>query len=58
MPYHDLGFHGVPNRSTVFLQPTVHALVAISDLPFFVLSLEDVEIAYFERVQVSWRPKI
>jgi nucleosome binding factor SPN SPT16 subunit len=55
MPYPDLGFNGVPNRSTVFLQPTVHALISISEAPFFVLSLSDIEIAYFERVQFNLR---
>jgi len=53
IPYNDLGFHGVPNRSNVFLTPTVHCLVNITEQPFFVLTLADVEIAYFERVQFS-----
>lgn len=52
IPYRDLGFYGVPGRSSVFLQPTVHCLVSLSEPPFFVLTLQDVEIAYFERVQV------
>jgi nucleosome binding factor SPN SPT16 subunit len=52
MPYRDLGFHGVPHRSSVFLQPTVHCLVNLTEIPFFVLTLSNVEIAYFERVQV------
>lgn len=51
-PYQDLSFYGVPNRSSVLLSPTVHCLVNISEVPFFVATLSDVEIAYFERVQV------
>ena len=53
IPYRDLGFYGVPHRSSVFLQPTVHCLVNLTETPFFVLSLDDLEIAYFERVQVT-----
>ena len=30
-PYRDLGFHGVPFRSTVLLQPTSHALVNLTE---------------------------
>ena len=53
IPYRDLGFYGVPFRSSVLLQPTVHCLVNLTETPFFVLSLDNVEIAYFERVQFS-----
>lgn len=51
IPYKDLGFHGVPFRNNVFIQPTVHCLLNVIEFPFFVMSLEDVQIAYFERVQ-------
>jgi nucleosome binding factor SPN SPT16 subunit len=50
IPYRELGFHGVPGRNNVFLQPTVHCLVNLIEAPFFVLTLDEVEIAYFERV--------
>ena len=30
-PYRDLGFHGVPFRSTVLLQPTSHAIVNLTE---------------------------
>jgi len=53
LPFRELGFHGVPVRSSVFLQPTVHCLIQLIDPPFSVLTLGDVEIAYFERVQLS-----
>lgn len=32
--------------------PTVNCLVHLSEQPFFVITLAEVEIAYFERVQV------
>lgn len=46
----DLGFHGVPFKSNVFLQPTTHCLVHLSEPPFLVLTLEDLELAALERV--------
>jgi len=55
IPYRDLGFFGVPFRSNVFLMPTVNCLVHLSEQPFFILTLSEVEIAYFERVQFSLR---
>jgi FACT complex subunit SPT16 len=55
IPYEDLGFNGVPNRSNVFLQPTVNCLIHLVDAPFFVITLDDIEVAYFERVQFSLR---
>jgi len=55
IPYRELGFQGVPNRSSVLLQPTVHCLVNLTEQPFFVLVLDEIEIAYFERVQFSLR---
>eukprot|EP01114_Cavostelium_apophysatum_P012426 TRINITY_DN2775_c0_g3_i1.p1 TRINITY_DN2775_c0_g3~~TRINITY_DN2775_c0_g3_i1.p1 ORF type:complete len:1099 (-),score=397.86 TRINITY_DN2775_c0_g3_i1:68-3364(-) len=53
MPYEELSFQGVPQRASVTLQPTVHCLISITELPFFVLSLAEIELAYFERVQFS-----
>lgn len=55
IPYRELGFYGVPFRNNVLLQPTVHCLVNLVESPFFVLTLSEVEIAYFERVQFSLR---
>lgn len=51
IPYRDLGFHGTPYRSNVFLQPTLHCLVNLTEKPFFIMNLADVEIANFERIQ-------
>jgi len=55
IPYRELGFYGVHGRSNVLLQPTVHCLVSLVEAPFFVLSLSDVEICNFERVQFGLR---
>ena len=51
VPFRDLGFPGVPFRSTVLLQPTTYCLVQLTDVPVFILTLSDVEIAHFERIQ-------
>merc|ERR1711865_1198035 len=50
IPYNELGFDGVPMKSLVKVKPTVNALVALIEPPYFVMTLDDVEIAYFERV--------
>eukprot|EP00033_Pygsuia_biforma_P003361 GCRY01003682.1.p1 GENE.GCRY01003682.1~~GCRY01003682.1.p1 ORF type:complete len:1036 (-),score=365.94 GCRY01003682.1:286-3393(-) len=51
IPYRDLGFFGCPHRQQVFIMPTVKSLVALVEVPFFVLSLDAVEICSLERVQ-------
>ncbi|CAO3623830.1 unnamed protein product [Mucor fragilis] len=51
IPFRELGFQGVPNRSNVLLQPTTDCLVHLSDPPFLVISLNEVELAHLERVQ-------
>ncbi|KAK0081424.1 hypothetical protein PV325_012213 [Microctonus aethiopoides] len=50
-PFKDLGFPGAPFRSTVSLQPTSGCLVNLIEWPPFVITLEDVELVHFERVQ-------
>ncbi|XP_008480361.1 uncharacterized protein DDB_G0283697-like [Diaphorina citri] len=50
-PFRELGFPGAPYRSTVLLQPTSGCLVNLTEWPPFVISLEDVELVHFERVQ-------
>eukprot|EP00050_Salpingoeca_kvevrii_P010632 m.9559 g.9559 ORF g.9559 m.9559 type:complete len:1001 (-) comp2986_c0_seq1:1075-4077(-) len=50
VPYPMLGFYGVPNKSTVFLQPTNSCLINIVDWPPLVLYLRDVERVHFERI--------
>ncbi|KAG8222217.1 hypothetical protein J437_LFUL001415 [Ladona fulva] len=50
-PFRELGFPGAPYRSTVLLQPTSGCLVTLTEWPPFVITLEDVELVHFERVQ-------
>ncbi|EEC06307.1 FACT complex subunit spt16, putative [Ixodes scapularis] len=50
-PFRDLGYPGVPYRSTVLLQPTSGCLVNLTDWPPFIITLEEVELVHFERVQ-------
>lgn len=51
MPIRDLGFFGVPFRSNVYIQPTTECLIQLTEPPFMVITLEDIEIAHLERVQ-------
>ena len=51
MPIRDLGFHGVPFRSNVFIQPTTDCLIQVTEPPFMVVTIEEIEIAHLERVQ-------
>ncbi|KAJ2270979.1 FACT complex subunit spt16 [Coemansia sp. RSA 1807] len=50
-PFRNIAFTGVPARANVLLQPTVECLVHLSDAPFFVLTVADVELVHLERVQ-------
>jgi nucleosome binding factor SPN SPT16 subunit len=51
MPFRDLGFNGVHARSSVWIQPTTDCLVQLTEPPFMVVTLEDIEIVHLERVQ-------
>ena len=51
-PYRELGFYGTPNRSQVFIVPTVNCLVNLIEMPFFIMPIEEIEVAHFERIQV------
>ncbi len=51
IPFRELSFEGVPIRQNVRLQPTTECLVFLSDPPFLVVTLADIEIASLERVQ-------
>lgn len=53
VPYKELSFTGVPTRNNIILQPTINCLIHVIETPFFVMSLDEVQIAYFERVQFS-----
>ncbi|KAK4191577.1 FACT complex subunit-domain-containing protein [Podospora australis] len=51
MPLRDLGFNGVPFRSNVYIQPTTECVIQITEPPFMVITLDDIEVAHLERVQ-------
>jgi nucleosome binding factor SPN SPT16 subunit len=52
IPFRNLGFQGVPFRSNVLLQPSTDCLVNLTETPFLVVTLADIEIVHLERVQV------
>ena len=54
VPYKELAFYGNPHKSIVKLMPTLNCLVNLTDSPFFITPIEDVEIAHFERVMVRY----
>lgn len=49
-PYTNLEFSGVLFRSNVPISPTKYCLVALTEQPFFVFSISDINLVYFERV--------
>lgn len=51
IPFRELGFGGVPNRSNVLMQPTTDCLVQLTEPPFSVVTLEEIEVAHLEKVQ-------
>jgi len=51
VPFRELGFHGVPFKSSVLLQPSTHCMVNLTEQPPFIVTLDDVELVHFERVQ-------
>ena len=56
VPHRDLGFTGVPFRSSVLMQPSADCLVQLTEPPFTVITLNEIEVAHLERVQVSCCP--
>eukprot|EP00854_Cymbomonas_tetramitiformis_P003190 gene3190-4036_t len=50
VPFRKLGFHGVPHKSQAFVLPTVHCLIELIETPFFIVSLEEIEIVNLERI--------
>jgi nucleosome binding factor SPN SPT16 subunit len=50
IPYRDLGFIGNPHKEMVSIQPTLNCLVNLTETPFFVVDLADVDHVHFERV--------
>jgi nucleosome binding factor SPN SPT16 subunit len=55
IPYRTLAFSGAPRSAAVTLLPTVNCIIDVIDWPPFVLNLPDVQIAYFERVNLQLR---
>lgn len=49
-PLRELGFHGVPHKSSAFIVPTSSCLVELIETPFVVISLSEIEIVNLERV--------
>ncbi|XP_010424621.1 PREDICTED: FACT complex subunit SPT16-like [Camelina sativa] len=49
-PLRELGFHGVPHKTSVFIIPTSSCLVELIEYPFLVVSLSEIEIVNLERV--------
>ena len=49
-PEHKLGFYGNCSKEMVFVQPCAKCLVSLTEVPFFLVSLELVEHVHFERV--------
>ncbi|KAI6232490.1 FACT complex subunit [Aphelenchoides besseyi] len=54
-PFNELGFTGVPYRSSVTLKPTSTCLVSLTEMPPLVIALDDVELVHFERVTGNTR---
>ena len=55
IPFRELGFHGVPARSTAFVMPTVNCLVELTEMPFTVIPLSEVNLVNLERVGFNLR---
>ena len=55
IPYRELGFQGTPGKSNVDIFPCRDCLVSVSEWPPFVLTIEEVDIVYFERVSFGLR---
>ncbi|KAI9729207.1 MAG: FACT complex subunit spt16 [Cirrosporium novae-zelandiae] len=51
IPFRDLAFNGVPFRSNVLVQPSTDCLVQLTEPPFTVVTLNEIEVAHLERVQ-------
>uniref|UniRef100_A0A1J3DK92 FACT complex subunit n=1 Tax=Noccaea caerulescens TaxID=107243 RepID=A0A1J3DK92_NOCCA len=49
-PLRELGFHGVPHKTSAFIIPTSSCLVELIETPFLVVSLNEIEIVNLERV--------
>lgn len=52
IPFRDLCFNGVPHRSNVLMAPATDALIQLTEPPFTVITLDELEVAHLERIQV------
>ncbi|GKY95619.1 hypothetical protein MPSEU_000523200 [Mayamaea pseudoterrestris] len=50
IPYRDLGFTGNPHKEMVTIMPTLSCLVNLTETPFFVVDLQQVDHVHFERI--------
>jgi nucleosome binding factor SPN SPT16 subunit len=50
IPYRDLGFTGNPHKEMVTIMPTLNCLVNLTETPFFVVDLDEVDHVHFERI--------
>ena len=50
VPYSDMGFHGTHHREMVFIQPSLNCLINLTEMPFFVVDMSEVDHIHFERV--------
>ena len=50
LPYRELEFSGVPFKANVVIYPTPSCIISLNELPFFVITVNEIEIVYFERV--------
>ena len=55
IPFRELGFHGVPHKSTAFVMPTVNCLVELVESPATVVAMPAVAIVNLERVGFNLR---
>lgn len=53
IPYLDLGFYGNCNKEMVLIQPSVRCLVNLTETPFFVVDLSEIEHVHFERMSFT-----
>ena len=45
-----MDFFGCPHKSVVKVRPTAFCIIAISEFPFFIIDINDIECVHFERV--------
>lgn len=53
IPFTDLGFTGCHTKANVNIYPSERCLIALSEPPFFVFDVADIELCHFERVNMG-----